>query len=36
MYVSNSIEAINMKAMNKKYVYPLGEIVGIMQLQMEF
>lgn len=29
MYVSNSIEAINMKAMNKKYVYPLGEIVGI-------
>mgnify|MGYP001701384428 CR=1 FL=1 len=23
MYVSNSIEAINMKAMNKKYVYPL-------------
>ena len=29
VYLSNSIEAINMKAMNKKYVYPLGEIVGI-------
>lgn len=29
VYVSNSIEAINMKNVNKKYVYPLGEIVGI-------
>ena len=29
VYLSNSIEAINMKVMNKKYVYPLGEIVGI-------
>lgn len=29
VYLSNSIEAINMKTENKKYVYPLGEIVGI-------
>ena len=29
VYLSNSIEAINMKTLNKKYVYPLGEIVGI-------
>ena len=27
--LSICIQAINMKAMNKKYVYPLGEIVGI-------
>ena len=29
VYLSNSIEAINMRTENKKYVYPLGEIVGI-------
>nr|WP_317332414.1 SpoIVB peptidase S55 domain-containing protein [uncultured Romboutsia sp.] len=29
VYLSNSIEAINMRNLNKKYVYPLGEIVGI-------
>lgn len=29
VYLSNSIEAINMRTENKKYVYPLGEVVGI-------
>ena len=29
VYLSNSIEAINMRNVNKKYAYPLGEIVGI-------
>lgn len=29
MYLNNSIEAINMRNMNKKYVYPLGAIVGV-------
>lgn len=29
MYLSNVTETINIKNVNKKYVYPLGEIVGI-------